>query len=100
MLSSPVSKAGAVQRNTSLFQLKKGKEYAEGAEYALEYARTGSHAVKCGICSGANSSVTQRISAAAYGILSGAKTYHHRSHHLYTHTHTLIRVQRGTSPLL
>lgn len=39
------------------------------------YARTGTHAVKCGIHSGANSCVIQGVSAAAYGILSWAKTY-------------------------
>ena len=58
------------------------------------HARTGTQAVKCGIHSGTNSCVIQRISAAVYGILSGAKTHHHHSHHQYT----LIPTGRHITP--
>lgn len=49
------------------------------------YARAGTDVVKCGIHSGSNSCVIQRISVAAYGILSGARTYHHHYHHHHLH---------------
>lgn len=52
------------------------------------YARRGTQAVKCEIRSGSNSSVIQRISAAAYGFLFRARTHHHHYHHpCKNHTH-------------